>query len=103
MLMGMCLPKFDIYQRALASNFFKSHTNSWCPNFFQKKVSSDFRSEIHLDLTSFLPDNLFGLQKIYIYSGLPSVIFQVSIPRCAIQCLDTFQHVNINRKHNIFD
>ena len=49
MLMDMCLPKFDIYQGALASNFLKSHTNSWCPNFFQKNVLSDFRSEIHFD------------------------------------------------------
>ena len=50
--MDMCLPKPDIYQSTEAP---KSHTNSWCPNFFQKNLS-DVRSEINLvDVTSFLP------------------------------------------------
>ena len=44
----MCLPKFDIYQGTLAPNCFKNHTNSRCPDFFQKNVLSDVRSEIHL-------------------------------------------------------
>ena len=48
MLMDMNLPKFDIYQGTGATNCFKSHTNSWCPHFFQEKVLSDVRSEIHL-------------------------------------------------------
>ena len=48
MLMDMCLPKFDIYQNTLAPNCFKSHTNSRCPDFFQKMFLSDARSEIHL-------------------------------------------------------
>ena len=31
--------KFDIYQSAVAPNCFKSHTDPWCPNFFNiKKV-----------------------------------------------------------------
>ena len=48
MLMDMCLPKFDIYQTTLAPNCFKSHTNSRCPDFFQKRFLSDVRSEINL-------------------------------------------------------
>ena len=48
MLMDISLPKFDIYQGAGATNYFKSHINSLCPHFFQEKVLSDGRSEIHL-------------------------------------------------------
>ena len=55
-----------------------------------------------IDVTSFLPGNLSGLQK-KLYSCLLSVIFQVSTPRCAMQCFDTFQYININRKHNILN
>ena len=47
-LMDMCLPKFDTYQGAVALNCFKSHVNSWCPDFFQKKVLSDVRYKIRL-------------------------------------------------------
>ena len=45
---GHVLIKFDIYQGTVAPNFFKSHTNSWYPDFFQEKVLSDVRSEIHV-------------------------------------------------------
>ena len=45
--MDMCLPKFDIYQGAIALNCFKSHTY-FCLNLFQKNVLSDVQSEIHL-------------------------------------------------------
>ena len=38
MLMDMCL----------APNCLKGHINSWCPDFFLKKVLPDIRSEIHL-------------------------------------------------------
>ena len=38
MLMDMCI----------APNCLKGHKNSWCPDFFQKKVLLDIRSEIHL-------------------------------------------------------
>ena len=71
--------------------------------FFKKKVclTSGLKFTL-IDVASFLPDNLSGLQK-NLYSCLPSVIFQVSVPRCAMQCFDTFQHININRKHNILD
>ena len=47
MLMDICLPKFDIYQGKVAPNCFKSYTNSWFPDFFQKKLS-DVRFDIHL-------------------------------------------------------
>ena len=40
MLMYMCLPKFDIYQRTVAPNCFKSHKT-------RKKKLSDDRSKIH--------------------------------------------------------
>ena len=46
MLMDMCLLKCDIYHGAVAPNCFKSHTNSRCSYFCQKKVLSDVRSEI---------------------------------------------------------
>ena len=48
MLMNMSLPKFDIYQGTGDANCFKSHTNSWCPHFFQENVLPDVPSEIHL-------------------------------------------------------
>ena len=34
---GLYLPKFDIYQVTVAPNCFKSHTNSWYPDFFPEK------------------------------------------------------------------
>ena len=48
MLMDMCLPEYEIYKGTVAPNCFKSHKNSWCPDFFQKNVLPDIRSEIHL-------------------------------------------------------
>ena len=58
--------KFDIYQDTLASNCFKSFTNSWCPEFFQKKVLSDVRSEIY-----FIQRNIVSAgQSVRVYSGL---------------------------------
>ena len=48
MMLDMSLPKFDIYQGTRAINRFKNHTNSWRAHFFQGKVLSDVRSEIHL-------------------------------------------------------
>ena len=50
MPMDLCSPEFDIYQGAVAPNFLKIHTNSWCSDFFQKNVLSDVRSENHLFL-----------------------------------------------------
>ena len=44
--MDMCLHKFDHYQGRVAPNCFKSHTDSCCPDFVQKNVLSDVRSEI---------------------------------------------------------
>ena len=48
MLIGMWLTKFDIYQSEVAPNCLISHTNSWCPDFFQKEFLADVRTEIHL-------------------------------------------------------
>ena len=64
-LMNMCLPKFDIYQSTVALNYFKSHTNYWCSDFFQKKfcLMSDLKFTTS-DVTSSLPDNLSDLWKI---------------------------------------
>ena len=62
-----CLPKFDIYQGIVASNCFKSCTNSWCPDFFKKKTCLISSLKFTLsDVTLFLPDNLSGIKKIYI-------------------------------------
>ena len=47
--MGMRLLKLNIYQGTVViPNYFKNHTNSWGPDFYQKNVLSDVRSEIHL-------------------------------------------------------
>ena len=46
--MDMCLLKFNNYQSTVAPNCLKSHTNSWCFDFFQKISLHDVRSEIHL-------------------------------------------------------
>ena len=46
--MDMHLPKFGIYQVTVAPNCLKIHTNFWCPDFFEEKVLSDVRSEIHI-------------------------------------------------------
>ena len=48
MQLNICLPKFDIYQGKIATKCFKSRTNSWYPDFLEKKVLSVVRSEIHL-------------------------------------------------------
>ena len=50
MPMDLCLSKFDVYQGTVASNCLKTHTNSWCLDFFQKNVLSDVQSENHLFL-----------------------------------------------------
>ena len=44
MLMGMCLPMFNIHQGAVASICFNSYTNSGCTYFFQKKKMYCFMS-----------------------------------------------------------
>ena len=47
--MGMCLPRFDIYQGKVVLNCFKNHTHSFdLLIFFKKKVLSDVRSHFHL-------------------------------------------------------
>ena len=62
-------------------NCFKGHADSWCPNFFQKKVLSNVRSEIHLDRRNIVSSGQSVRVSKNIYSGLPLVIFQVSTPR----------------------
>ena len=69
MLMDMSLPKFDIYQGTGATNYFKSHTNSWCPHFFQEKfcLMSSLKFTLS-NATSLLPGDLSGPNKNYIYT-----------------------------------
>ena len=63
MLMDMCLPNYDIYQGILAPDCFKSHINSLCLDFFQKKFCLACGLKFTLSsVTSFLPDNLSGLK-----------------------------------------
>ena len=68
MLVDMCLHKFEIYQGTVAPNSFKSRTNFWCPDFFQKKwfcLMSDLKFTLS-DVTSFVQGNLSGLKKLYL-------------------------------------
>ena len=37
MLMDMCLSKLDIHEGTVGPNCFKSYTNFWIPEFFEKK------------------------------------------------------------------
>ena len=48
MLMGMRLPRFNIYQDSVAPNCFNSPAKSGCLDFFQKIFLSYVRSETHL-------------------------------------------------------
>ena len=61
---------FLIVQKA--PNCFKSHTNSCCPDFFQKYFLSDLRSEIHLVRRNIVSTGKFvhTFKNIYIYSDL---------------------------------
>ena len=64
----MCLHKFEIYQGIVAPNSFKSRTNFWYPDFFQKNwfcLMSDLKFTLS-DVTSFLQGNLSGLKKLYL-------------------------------------
>ena len=61
--MDLCLPQFDIYQSTVGSNCFESHTNSCCPDLFQKKCLSDVQSEIHLVRRNIVST---GFKNIYI-------------------------------------
>ena len=56
--MDMYFPKFDIYQSTVAPNCFKNHANSWCPDFLQKNVLSDVRSE-----TDLVPTNIVSTEQ----------------------------------------
>ena len=48
MLIDMSLPKLDIYRGTIAPNCFNNQKALDALIFFQKKVFSDVRSEIHL-------------------------------------------------------
>ena len=75
MLMVMCLPKFDVKRDTVVSDCFKSHTNSWYPDFFQKKVFLMFGLKFTLcSLTSFPSDNMSSLKE-KLYSGLLHHLF----------------------------
>ena len=67
MLMDMCLSKFDIYHGTVTPVCFKSHRNSWCPDFFsKKKICLSGLKFTLFEVTSFLPDNFSKLKKNYI-------------------------------------
>ena len=70
MLMTMCLPKFDIHQGTVAPNCFKNHSISPCPDFFQKKVLSDVRSEIHIVRYNIVSTEQSVRPEKKLYSGL---------------------------------
>ena len=79
MPMDMYLFKLDIYQDAIAPNYFESHTNFLCPDFFQKKsiLMSGLTFTLS-DVTSFLQDNPTRLKNIYIQS-LEHIIFSQNL------------------------
>ena len=79
MLMDMYLAKFDIHQGKLAPSCFKSHTNSRCPDFFQKKkfcLTTGLKITFS-DIPSFLSDNLPRSKKHYIPAWSFTVIQRV--------------------------
>ena len=63
--MEMPLPKFNIYKGRVVPNCFRSQTNSWCPDFFEKKkiyLMPGLKSTF-FDVILFLPDNLSWLER----------------------------------------
>ena len=76
--MDMCLPKFDRYRSAVAPNCSKSHTNSWCSDFFKKKKKAFCLMSGLIftlsDVTSFLPETLSGLKKYIFRLGIVRII-----------------------------
>ena len=59
MQIGMCLPKFDIYQVTAAPNCFISHENSWLPDFFFLIFLMSGLTFTLSSVTLFLLDNLY--------------------------------------------
>ena len=61
--------KFDIYQGGVAPNCFKSHTDPWCPNFFNKKeVLSGVLSEIKKEVLSGFLSGIHLVQRNIVYT-----------------------------------
>ena len=81
MLMDICVPMFDIYQSRVAPNWFKSHTNSWCPHFFQIKILSNARSEIYFVRRNIVSTGKFVwafkryLFRLVLFTYPPSILF----------------------------
>ena len=97
MLMDMYLPKFDTYQGTVAPSCFKSHLNSRCPGFFQKKVylvsGLKFTS---CDITSVLAESLSCLQKLY--SGLYEHRYTVRASTAPKNCFINYCSLNLEKK-----
>ena len=67
--MDTCLPSFDICQGTVAPNCFKSHTNTRCPDLFQKKkfcLMSGLNFTLS-DVTSFSTEVVAGRQCNFFY------------------------------------
>ena len=60
------LPTFDIYQEVISPNCFKNRKNSSCPDFFQKKLFLDVRSEIHFVRRNMVSTGHFVIKNNYI-------------------------------------
>ena len=77
------LDKFDVYQCKVALNCFKCHTNSWCPDIFQKKYLYDVQSEIHLVWRNIVSSrqSVPALKKIIfrlaIYDGTEAITLEI--------------------------
>ena len=71
--MEMSLPKFNIYKGRVVPNCFRSHANSWCPDYFEKKkncLMPGLKSTF-FDVILFLPENL-RCHKFRLYRTLES-------------------------------
>ena len=84
MLLDIWLPNFDIYEGKADPKYFKSHRNSWCPDFFQKNILMSDLKFTSSDITSFLPDNLDLNTNIYTYISI-HIFRPVILPsRCSM-------------------
>ena len=87
MLMEMCIPKFSIYQVAVASNCFKSPKTLDFLTCFKNKfcLMSGLKFTLSNDLTLFLPGlkkilwHLSGLKKNYIHACMAASAYHVTL------------------------